>query len=214
MMGAEIAMLKHVVIGVVGLGLAASSRGVAETKCAELEGAKAQVLLDYLQRDQSSLSAACITYAMSHLAYPPAGELFDRYPEVIKTMVGYLDYRIPDESKLAAAVNHRDPFPADSALFAVGKPAVPDLLDAIASSVTRDLARSNAIWVLFTIYREDVAEAVRVLKRAAKAKEPTDFEASLRLYDAAKRAADMCTGPYANGCIDALYEVDSDKKPQ
>jgi len=153
---------------------------------------------------------------MSQIAYPPDGKGFDRQAEAIKIMVGYLDYRIPDESKLDAAVSsNRVKWPAYEALSAIGKAAVPDLIGVIASVTTSDVARSLAIYTIFVICgRGDLPEAVRVLKRAAKAKEPIDFEASLRLYDAARKTADMCTGPYANGCIDALYEVDSDKKPQ
>ena len=61
-----------------------------------------------------------------------------------------------------------DIYPATTALFEIGKPAVPDLVEAIADSNTSDLARSNAIETLFWIHSGDVSEAVAVLNRAGK----------------------------------------------
>jgi hypothetical protein len=85
----------------------------------------------------------------------------------------------------------------------IGKPAVPDLVEAIASSATSEIARDNAIHVVFFIYRSDVAESVRVLIRASKAS--SDWESSMRLYDAARDTAAMCKDS-RNSCMSALSE--------
>jgi hypothetical protein len=204
------AVLSRITISFFGL-LAGASIAMAETKCSELEGAKPQTLLDYLRRDRSTTKAPCISSAMFQIVYPPDGQVFDGDPGAIKIIVGYLDYRMPEESKLAAFVSkNRDAYPADVALFVIGKPALPYLIDAIASSSTSPIAQSNAIWVVFLIHGEDKPGAVRALSRASKASQ--DFERSLRLFDAARKAANMCTGPNINRCIDALYADDPDRR--
>jgi hypothetical protein len=101
-------------------------------------------------------------------------------------------------------------YPATTALFEIGKPAVPDLVEAIANSATSEIARSNAVATVFDIYRSDVAESVRVLMRASKAS--PDREASMRLYDAARKAADMCRQPGHNSCMSALSENEAHEK--
>jgi hypothetical protein len=98
-------------------------------------------------------------------------------------------------------------YPATTALFEIGKPAVPDLVEAIANSATSEIARSNAVATVFDIYRSDVTESVQVLMRASKAS--PDREASMRLYDAARKAADMCRQPGHNSCMSALSESEA-----
>jgi hypothetical protein len=198
--------MKPVALSLAALWLGVSSRAGAEVKCAELEGVKAQVQLEYLHRNRSAQDAPCIAYATIQLG-------FGQDPDVIKTLVGLLDYRSPDDLKGARQMvvgQNADPYPASTALFMIGKPAVPDLLEAIAASATSHTARNNAVLTIFLIYREDISEAVRVLKRAAKAKESTDWEASQRLIDAARKTAGMCRLETRNTCMEALFSDDKD----
>lgn len=209
-------MVRLVVIGVLGLLLGASSEAIAENECPELNGGKPQQQMEYLQRDRSALKAACITYAMFQLASASGHANFDHYPETVKTIARYLDYRPPDASPLSRVVSrNRAPYPAFDALFMIGKPAVPDLIEAIANPATLGIPRFNAISLIFAIYsREDLPESVRVLKRAAKARESTDWEASQRLVDAARQTAGMCRGETAAACVDALYNNEGEaRKP-
>ena len=170
--------------------------------CPELEGAKPQAHLEYLQRDRSTLTPACIAYAADQLG-------LHQYSPAVKTLVKYLDYRLPeDPARAHLAVISRTPtlgtiYPATTALFEIGEPAVPDLVEAIASSTTSDVARDNAREVVFLIYRSDVAQSVRVLIRASKAS--SDWEASMRLYNAARETAVKC-GESRNTCMNALSE--------
>lgn len=178
-----------------------STLALAGIQCAELEGMKPQAQLEYLQQDRSALSADCIAYATFQLG-------FGRHTEATKTLVAYLDYRSPDDLKGARQMvvgRNADPYPAATALFMIGKPAVPDLIEAVAGSATSGVARSNAVLTVFVIYRDDISEAVRMLKRAAKARESTDCEASQRLIDAARKTAGWCKGEMANVCMDALF---------
>jgi hypothetical protein len=133
---------------------------------------------------------------------------FERYEDVVGTLISFLDYRLPDESKLSRVVpSNRDPYPASSGLYIVGKTVVPDLIKAIARSTTPDLSRSKAIEVVFTIYsQESLPDAVRILRRAGNAAK--DFEESQRLLDAAKKLSNMCRQTPTE-CRDALYEPDA-----
>jgi hypothetical protein len=206
--------MKRIAISLAGLWLGISIRALGEIQCVELEGAKLQAQMEYLQRDRSRLNAGCITYAMFQIALPRDGQSFARYPEAVQTIVGYLDYRPPDVSKLSAAVSQsRSRYPATDALFIIGKPVVSDLVETIANPATSDISRFNALSIVFAIYsREDVAEAVRILKSAAKAKESTNWEASQRLVDAARKTAGMCQSQMSVVCMDALFGEEKDTK--
>jgi hypothetical protein len=202
--------MKCFAICLTGLWLGVSSPAVAEIRCGELEGAKPPAQLEFLQRERAALSAECIAYATFQVG-------FSEYAAAIKTLVTYLDYRSPDDLRGARQMvmgRNVDPYPATSALFMIGKPAVPDLIGAISGSATSDTARNNAIWTIFTIYRANVSEAVRVLKRSARAMESTDWEGSQRLIDAASKAAGWCSiGEMSVACMAELYEKDQATKP-
>ena len=144
-----------------------ASGAPAAFSCAELEGAKPEVHLEYLQRDRSALRPDCIFYAIDQIG-------LKHYAPAVKTLIKYLDYRVhEDPSKAGLPVIMRIPtlgslYPAITALFEIGKPAVSGLVGAIAGPDTTDVARSNAIEALFLIHREDVSEAVALLNRASK----------------------------------------------
>jgi hypothetical protein len=93
-------------------------------------------------------------------------------------------------------------YPAGSALYVIGKPAVPQLLETIANAATSDLVRDNAADVVSMIHFEDFAEGVAVLVRAARAQ--TDPLASIRLMDQARRQAAHCGNERRNDCENAI----------
>ena len=198
----EAALNAHFAAGILAAFCFGTASGApAAFSCAELEGAKPEVHLEYLQRDRSALKPDCIFYAMDQIG-------LKHYAPAVKTLIKYLDYRMPeDPAKAGLPVIMRIPtlgslYPAITALFEIGKPAALDLVGSIADPDTPDVARSNGIEALFLIHREDVSEAVALLNRASK--ESTDWQASQRLLDAARRMADMCRGPAINSCMKAL----------
>ena len=190
------------------IGLATGVSILAADACPELDGANLQTQLEYLQRERQTLMPACVSRAMSDLSLRASQKTFDRHAEAIKTLAEYLDYRMPDERSkyLRAASSNRDPYPASSALFNIGKAAVPYLIESIASASTSDTSKRNAVQTLSAIYREDPPEAVRVLRRASRSSE--DWGSSQRLLEAARRAS-VCSGALEIACRDALYEPDS-----
>jgi hypothetical protein len=196
--------MKHFLMSLVGLWLV-SAPAIAE-KCAALEGATPLAQLDYLQRDRASLEADCVFYAIVHVGVNPS-------PEGIKMLITYLDYQYPDPKSPYGFVRSMFPLPAVPELAGMGTMVVPAVLEAIANPATPLLARNGAIHVIFLMNSPKWPEAVRVLKRVSKARESTDWEASQRLFDAARKAAEWCRGDMANACRDAFYEKDESTKP-
>jgi hypothetical protein len=198
----EVTLNVHFAAGILAAVCFGTASGApAAFSRAELEGAKPEVHLEYLQRDRSALKPDCIFYAMDQIG-------LKHYAPAVKTLIKYLDYRVPEDPAKArwpVVMRFRmlsDIYPATGALFDIGKPAIPDLVASIADPDTSDVARSNAIEALFWIHREDVSEAVALLNRASK--ESKDWQASQRLMDAARRMADKCRGPAINSCMNAL----------
>jgi hypothetical protein len=172
----------------------------AEPSCAELDGANAEKLLEYLQGDRASLGEDCVFIATTKLGV--AG-----YLPAIKTLVALLDYRTHGDPEEARTGVVRQPgwpiYPAADALFLIGKPAVPEILKVLAKSDTSDLVRRVAIYALFNIKSDEETGPVATLVRASRAEK--DIGASQRLMDAARDAATQCRPERQPVCIDALY---------
>jgi hypothetical protein len=80
-----------------------------------------------------------------------------------------------------------NPYPATDALFAIGKPALPALMEAIAAYDSDSLEHQNALHAVDAIFREEPEEGVRYLKNAAV--KATSAEGAYRLEQAAEKAA-------------------------
>jgi hypothetical protein len=191
-------------LGSVCLSLAFVGYGLSEdshARCDELEGRTVEAHLAYLERNRSTLSPACIAYAANQIG-------LRGYGAASKTLSKYLDYRMPDDPAMAhlppISLASAPRYPAAEALFQLGKKAIPELIQVIASAETSQVARRNAIRTAFAIHREDVAESVRVLVRASKSF--PDPQSRDRLYDAAREAAALCYGPMRNTCMNALQQ--------
>jgi hypothetical protein len=189
-------------------GLSISASALAGNGCVELDGTDLHAKLKYLQRDREGLNPLCVERAMYGISLSASPGNFDQYAEAVNVFVEYLDYKLPDEGSkyLRAVSSNRDPYPASSALFNIGKPATPYLLAAIASGATSDLGRRNALLTLSAIHRENLPDLVRILKRASSASQ--DWNSSQRLLEAAKLTS-VCKGTIEAACRDALYEPDA-----
>jgi len=202
-------MLRGVAIGMLALSFGGFSRAFAEGDCAFLKDAPPQALLQYLQRDRDAVKPACVAEAMIRMSL--ALDQVGSASVAIKTLVRYLDYRLPDELRDQSLYAQCDYYPACEVLTWIGWVPVPFLIDTIGDGSTSEIARSNATFVMFTIYsRTRLAEAVRSLRRASE--EPERFDGSGRLFDAAKWIATRCEAEAAYGCQVALYGTDPVKK--
>lgn len=171
---------------------AVASNASAAGACAQLENKKPEARLEYLRGHRAGLDRGCVLYAIRALGH-------DRYTAAIKTLIGYLDYRVPDGPNPIAHIHTGSAYPAHTALFEIGKAAVPQLTGAIADEGTSDLVRNNAADTVFAIYRENVPGGIAALVSAAHAR--SDPMASLRLMDQARRLAARCTVDIRSDCF-------------
>jgi hypothetical protein len=185
--------------------LGGTSPTFAASACTALENKSPESRLEYLQGERARLDRDCVLYAIRQLGN-------DHYAGAVKTLLGYLDYRAPDPPNYGSAAQPFVPrhgewtgetYPAGTALSQIGKPAVPQLVEAIADAATPDLVRNNAGDVIFAI-SADPAEGIAVLVRAAH--ERTDPMASLRLMDQARRQATRCSPEWRNDCENATLK--------
>jgi len=180
---------------------AAPQQQAVSSPCPELEPSNLPELVEYLKQDRAALKEACIVYAVGKLGVR-------RYAPAVAILVKYLDFRGPDDPQRAkyGVMQHSywPIFPAENALFLIGKPAIPDLISVIAASGTPDRIRKSATSTLGSILREEPSRAVATLVRASRAEK--DPDASMRLLDAAKEAATDCAPAIRSGCVNALYE--------
>jgi hypothetical protein len=80
-----------VLLALAGLWLGVVPGAAADGRsCPELQGAKPQAHLGYLQRDRATLTPACIAYAADQIG-------LQQYSPAVKTLVKYLDYRLPED---------------------------------------------------------------------------------------------------------------------
>ncbi|MFB3918200.1 MAG: hypothetical protein ACE14M_15835 [Terriglobales bacterium] len=107
------------------------------------------------------------------------------FTDAIPKLIALLGYRsrgplfTPDVSKQ---------YPAINALSAMGKSAVPALIQVIAAKDNGSVESRNAIFALMSMneYREKPGEALALLKQAAGRE--NDAEAASRLYEAVRQA--------------------------
>lgn len=176
---------------------------VDTNECVELKDSKPAELVAYLQADRSGLKPECIAYAADKIG-------LYRYAPGVQILIQYIDYRLPvDPRKARSPAVGRAPtlgtiYPATDALLEIGKPAIPSLVQVVAARASSDTARTNAAFVLFEIHGLKVADAVRVLVQASHQAE--DRETKFRLFEAARKVADMCKGESQNSCINALEQ--------
>jgi len=138
-----------------------------------------------LEEEISVRNSPCITEVIKRL-----GQLRDIYS--IPLLVRYLDYMDPATAPRAdGGADVRPRYPAVTALFLVGKPATRELLEAIQDGETEKL-RENAVNAYLFVYRDDLASAIRLLKKQhASAR---SAEGRSRLSNALQKLIDDCNG--------------------
>lgn len=194
-------MSRGVILSIVGIAIfmGASYASPTAYSCAEIDGAKPQRLLEYIQGDRPTLKLGCVVLALQRL---------NHYPPAVKALIKYLDYAVPeDPSRAHGPTIARIPtvgerYPAVTSLFEIGRPAAPDLVTAIGEESTSEVARGNAIETLFEIYSGNLAEAVALLHRASVRASGTRSE--YLLLDSARNLAGKCRGDGVNACLKAL----------
>jgi hypothetical protein len=166
---------------------------VCAQNCEILRDAHAKRMIDYLtETSRSEGEAPCIGFAIRRL-----GDAHAR--AAIPILIDYLDYKRPlDEGEKNGFYLHApivpEMYPAASALFAIGKPSVPYLLEVVEAADTHEQKQSNAVCAVMLIYREHMPDGIKLLKETSRSRANSgDEQKAQRLRDAAKDAVRYCT---------------------
>src|SRR5579872_4502368 len=160
--------------------------------CDALKNIDTADLIRFLAKDKSkaiSTNPNCVTYAIMRL-----GDA--KTIEAAPVIADYLDYKRPftpeeEESiRLHFSMPLREFYPAVTALFQIGKPALPALSNAICKPNISSLALDKAVFTTMLIFREDPTAGIRFLKSNAQAS--TDPVISARINQAAETAIRWC----------------------
>ena len=92
-------------------------------------------------------------------------------------------------------------YPATTALFQIGKPALPALLDVLAAE-TSPVVRQKALETLMDISREDPVSGVKLMRDSAATRRGKAAQA--RLLDAARKSVNLCRPSVRPQCEAAL----------
>jgi hypothetical protein len=171
----------------------------AAPNCPRLVSAEPAALVSYLNGPEASQTPACTEYAIRQIGdkgYAPA----------VDTLVRRLGFRRepgPGERGEGGAVLEymHEWYPATIALFQIGKPALPALLDVLAAE-TSAVVREKALQTVMDICREDIVSGVKLIRDAAAARQ--DKAAQARLLDAAKKSVTLCRSSIRPRCEAAL----------
>ena len=169
--------------------------------CTELASASSGELLTYLNRGKASQTSSCTEYALRRL-----GER--KYLEAVPVALRYLDFRRePTEAEKHGLASMNSWYPATIALFEIGKPALPYLVDLLATKTT-EVVRKNALETVMDISSDDFVSGVRLIRAAAEKVRGNDSrlsEEEVRLTQASREAAKMCPPRVRSDCEAALY---------
>jgi hypothetical protein len=178
---------------------AAQAHEKYEGWCITLEGASLPKLVHFLDEVIPHPTVdRCITWAIDKLGTK-------QYEPAIPALIKFLDFRAP-KGPMDEIVHQNlavEFFPAEEALQSVGKKALPDVLRAIESGSTSDLARETAVSVWMGIHRQsdEQPKAISLLKQEET--KVSDDAVKKRLRWAAQKALTYCSSPEKPACQQA-----------
>lgn len=182
---------------VVALMIAGSIGSCAQAEdCPSVTNLSQAELLQWIDGHRDRSEGLCLAIAINRI-----GEF--RSVEATSTLLDFLDFQRPetDREKLHISTLH-DKFPAVPALFSIGKPAVPQILERLKTGNLSENARHNAVRSLVLIYRDNPVDAVTALRKAAD-KLGNDVEKD-RILVSARDAASTCPKSWQSRCSAAL----------
>jgi hypothetical protein len=184
------------------LVFASQSMLATAQKCDRFVNSRDSELQRFLQQRTSDQDPWCTVVALRTLGH-------HQVTGAISTLVDYLDFEAPmsEAEKNGIFIQPREPgkYPAETALFEIGKPALPALLDVIRSNTdSTSLKRANAIDAIMLIFREDNPSGVKLIRQAAESE--SDAKAAQSLHRAATEAVRGCVPEVKADCIAAAGE--------
>lgn len=118
--------------------------------------------------------------------------------EAIPELIDCLDYKrryeweAPEESGIVNEIHTITPagrYPAVSALFQIGKPALPLLIKVMETEESNSVRSQNALYTIQIIFREDITEAIEYLKKSMS--KSTAQNAKIRLQTAIEKTREQ-----------------------
>jgi hypothetical protein len=168
------------------------TRGSVAYECSAFQNSSSSDLIAFLENSGGKITdsnAECVVFSIQKL-----GKLKEE--KAARVLTRYLDQKRPltadekESERLHMSMSLKEFYPAVSALFEIGKPAVPALLSTIANDTTSVDARNNAVRAEMLIYRDTPVDGIRALKGAAgNASSPADAE---RINGAIQSALKWC----------------------
>lgn len=167
------------------------------------QGYDDQLLVSFLKQELATKSdAVCIAFALRELETDHAAPV-----SAAPLLTEYLDFKRPLTQAERAGAFRRPPttaemYPASSALYLLGKSALPALLKAMSDEESTADKRRNAISTVMDIYQGNQDEGIRFLRTAGeKTKDPARAQ---RLAEAAKEALRWCIPEKKAACEAAM----------
>ena len=162
----------------------------------------AQQLVEFLsQKDVLTSEPECAAVALELLGHEHAQE---HISEIVKFLTFRRKFYWEGTGFNIRPVGEIDHYPAATALFEIGKPALPALLVVIAEGPPDSLKFRNAVNTIMLIHREEPPAAVRLLRRAVVRE--TDTMRSTNLNAAVAMADSFCSKETRDACIAAAHE--------
>jgi hypothetical protein len=141
--------------------------------------------ITFLEEQKAARQSPCISEVIKQLAK-------SRDVGAVHVLVGYLDFVDPATRPRPDGFSDVRPvYPAVAALFRIGKPATSDLLEAIQQGKT-PIVRQNAVKTYQSIYRDDLASGIRLLRNEKLA--TGSAEGEHRLQKTLEVLAEDCRG--------------------
>ena len=169
-----------------------------DPNCLQLESGEPSQLVSYLDGPKGSQTSACTEYAIGQI-----GE--KRYVAGVGVLARRLGFRRePDfweKGEDVVGLQH-EWYPATSALFQIGKPALPALIEILGTETTPIIRSSKALQTVMDISRDDFVSGVKLIRDAAATRK--DKAAQARLVDAARKSVNLCRASIRPQCEAAL----------
>jgi HEAT repeat protein len=126
-------------------------------------------------------------------------------PIAIPILIELLGFERPEtEAEKLGVSSMQDKFPAVPALFSMGKPAVPALIDNLRTKDLDPVVRKNALRALIMLHRDNPPDAILELKNArSKAKLGPETD---RLQSVLDDSTQTCPKSWRERCVAAAAQ--------
>jgi len=129
--------------------------------CGRLLDSGTAFALRFLREQNAARTSPCISEVIMTLGRA-------RIKSAVPELVLYLDYKDPKTGAGPDGGGTTMPiYPAAEALFDIGKPATQEVMQAIEAAGSM-VARRNAITAFHNIYRDDLVDGIRLLRKQAE----------------------------------------------